>query len=181
MSEKDRLVKGYAQALFAVAEAEGTLESVEDELFRFGKTVESEPDLRDALANPALPVDRKKAVLQEILGDRASPLTINLLGFIAEQGRAKDLPRIAGALGEIAAERRRRAVAEVRVAIPLDAERRKRLEKALAAATDRDIELKVLVDPAVIGGAVAQVGDQVFDGTIRRRLQLARDRLGQVR
>lgn len=181
MAEKDRLVKGYAHALFAVAEAEGTLELVEDELFRFGKTVEGQPDLRDVLADPALPVDRKKAVLEDILGDRASPLTINLLGFIVEQGRARNLPNIVSALAEIAAERRRRAVAEVRVAVPLDAERRKRLEKALAAATDRDIELKVLVDPAVIGGAVARVGDQVFDGTIRRRLELARVRLGQVR
>jgi F-type H+-transporting ATPase subunit delta len=72
-------------------------------------------------------------------------------------------------------------VAEVRVAVPLDATRRGRLEKALARATDLEVELKVLVDPAVIGGVVARVGDQVFDGTIRRRLDLARERLGQIR
>jgi F-type H+-transporting ATPase subunit delta len=181
MADKDRLVNGYAQALFAIAEAEGTLETVEDELFRFGKAVEREPALRDALVDPSLPVDRKKAILQDLLGDRASPHTLGLLGFIVEQGRAKDLSRIAAALAEVAAERRRKAVAEVRVAIPLDAARRERLQEALAGATDRDVELKVLVDPAVIGGVVARVGDQVFDGTIRRRLDLARERLGQVR
>jgi F-type H+-transporting ATPase subunit delta len=181
VAEKERLVKGYAQALFAVAEAEGTLEEVEDELFRFSNAVEKEPRLRDALVDPALPVERKKAVLQDILGDRASTHTISLLGFIVEQGRAKDLSRIAGALAEVAAERRRKAVAEVRVAVPLDATRRERLEQALAAATERDVELKVLVDPSVIGGVVARVGDQVFDGTIRRRLALAREQLGRTR
>lgn len=178
MAEKDRLVNGYAQALFAVAEAEGTLESVEDELFRFGKAVEREPGLRDALIDPSLPVDRKKAVLQDLLGDKASTHTLGLLGFIVEQGRAKELSRIVTALAEVAAERRRKAVAEVRVAVPLDATRRGRLQKALARATDLEVELKVLIDPSVIGGVVARVGDQVFDGTIRRRLDRARERLG---
>lgn len=181
MAQKDRVVNGYAQALFAVAEAEGSLEAVEDELFRFGKAVEREPGLRDALVDPSLPVDRKKAILQDLLGDRASPHTLGLLGFIVDQGRAKELPRIVTALAEVSAERRRKAVAEVRVAVPLDATRRGRLEKALARATDREVDLKVLVDPAVIGGVVARVGDQVFDGTIRRRLDLARERLGQIR
>jgi F-type H+-transporting ATPase subunit delta len=181
MADRDRLVTGYAQALFAVAEAEGTLETVEDELFRFGKAVEREPALRDALVDPSLPVDRKKAILEDLLGDKASPHTLGLLRFIVEQGRAKDLSRIVAALADVAAERRRKAVAEVRVAVPLDAARRGRLQKALAGATDRDVELKVLVDPSIIGGVVARVADQVFDGTIRRRLDLARERLGQVR
>jgi F-type H+-transporting ATPase subunit delta len=181
MAEKDRLVNGYAQALFAVAEAEGTLETVEDELFRFGKAVEREPGLRDALVDPSLPVDRKKAVLQDLLGDKASTHTLGLLGFIVEQGRAKDLSRIVSALAQVAAECRRKAVAEVRVALPLDATRRGRLQTALARATDLEVELKVLVDPSVIGGVVARVGDQVFDGTIRRRLDLARERLSQIR
>jgi F-type H+-transporting ATPase subunit delta len=179
--DKDRLIEGYAQALFAVAEAEGSLEEVEDELFRFGKALDRAPQLRDALTDPALPVDRKKAVIHELLGDRASPHTVNVLGFLMEQGRAKDVSRIVAALAEIAAEQRRKAVAEVRSAIPLDGPRRKRLADALARATGKDVELKILVDPAVIGGVVARVGDQVFDGTIRRRLELARERLAQVR
>jgi F-type H+-transporting ATPase subunit delta len=178
MADRERMVNGYAQALFAVAEAEGTLETVEDELFRFGRALEREPGLRDALVDPSLPIDRKRALLQDLLGDKAGHHTVGLLGFIVEQGRAKDLPRIVTALADVAAERRRKAVAEVRVALPLDATRRGRLEKALARVTDRDVELKVLVDPSVIGGVVARVGDEVFDGTIRRRLELARERLG---
>jgi len=181
MAERDALVRGYAQALFAVAGAEGELEQVEDELFRFGKAVEREPGLREALTDPALPTDRKKAVIQELLGGKATGHTVSLLGFLVEQGRAKDLSRIVEAMAELAAEGRRKAVAEVRTAVPLGAARRDRLAKALSKATGKDVELKVLVDPSVIGGAVARVGDHVFDGSIRRKLEMAREQLAKVR
>ena len=181
MPDRDALVQGYAQALFAVAEAEAELEKVEDELFRFGKTALGDPALRQALTDPVLPADRKKAVIQDLLGKKASRHTVTLLGFIVDQGRAKDLPRIIEAMAELAAERRRRAVAEVRTAVPLDAKRRDGLAKALSEATGKDVELKVLVDPSVIGGVVAQVGDQVFDGSIRRKLELAREQLVRMR
>jgi len=179
--DKDALVQGYAQALFAVAEAEGELEQVEDELYRFGKSALDDPALRQALTDPALPAERKKAVIQDLLGGKASKHTVTLLGFVVDQGRAKDLPRIIEAMAELAAERRRRAVAEVRTAVPLDATRRDGLAKALSEATGKDVELKVLVDPSVIGGVVAQVGDQVFDGSIRRKLELAREQLVRAR
>ena len=181
MEAKDRIVQGYAQALFAVADAEAQLDQVEDELFRFGKTVEAQPELREALADPRLPAERKRALLNDLLGDRASRHTLSLLGFIVDQGRGKDLPKIAEALSQVAAEQRSRHLAEVRTAVPLRAEQRKKLQEALSKAVGRDVELKVIVDPSVIGGVVAQVGDQVFDGTIRRKLELAREQLGQVR
>jgi F-type H+-transporting ATPase subunit delta len=179
--ERDRLIQGYAQALFSVAEAEGELSLVEDELYRFGKTVESAPELRDALTDPALPPSRKRAVLEELLGGRANGHTLNLLAFLVEQGRARDLQRIMTALAEVAAERRRKAVAEVRAAVPLDDDQRVRLAEALSKATGKDIELKVLVDPDVIGGVVARVGDQVFDGSVRRKLEIAREQLTRAR
>lgn len=181
MAERETLIRGYAQALFAVAEAEGQLEQVEDELYRFGEAVEKQPKLREALTDPALPGERKKAAIEELLGTNSSPHTTGLLAFLVEQGRAKDLPRILQAMAELAAERRRKALAEVRTAVPLDAKRRDQLAKALSKATGKDIELKVLVDPTVIGGVVARVGDQVFDGSVRRKFELARQQLAQVR
>jgi F-type H+-transporting ATPase subunit delta len=177
----DRRVQGYAQALFAVAEAEGNLATVEDELYRFARAVDAQPELREALTDVKLPADRKKAMLQELLGDRANPQTVSLLGFLVEQGRAKDLSKIIEALAQLAAAERQKAVAEVRTAVPLDTKHRKALADALAAATGKDVELKVLVDPSVIGGVMARVGDQVFDGTIRRKLELARHQLAQAR
>jgi F-type H+-transporting ATPase subunit delta len=175
--EKQAVIQGYAQALFTVAEAEGDLEEVEDELYRFGKTVERQGDLREALSDPALPAERKKALVTELLGDRASRHTMSLIGFVIDQGRGRDLPKIAEALAEVAAERRRRVVAEVRTAVPLDKSRRNRLAAALSKAAGKDVELKVLIDPTVVGGVTARIGDQVFDGTIRRKLELAREQL----
>ena len=175
MAGREDLIRGYAQALFAVAEAEGVLDQVGDELFQFARAVEEHGDLRDALADRSLPAEQKKAVLADVLGKRASDHTLHLLGFVMEAGRARDLGAIAGRLVELAAERRQQAVAEVRTAVPLADAQRKKLHKALEQATGKTLELRMLVDPSVIGGVMARVGDQVFDGTIRRRLELARE------
>jgi F-type H+-transporting ATPase subunit delta len=177
---RNEAIRGYAQALFAVAEAEGVLDEVEDELFRFARAVQSNEQLRQALTDLALPPERKRAVLEDLLGGEADPHTVNLLGFIVEQGRARDLGAIVDELVELAAERRKHVVAEVRTAVPLTATLRKRLAEALSEATGKSVELKVIVDEAIIGGVVSRVGDQVIDGSIRRRLELARERLSEV-
>lgn len=179
MARKEQ-VRGYAQAMFSVAEAEDALDEVEDELFRFARALEREHGFRDALTDPALPADRKRALLTEVMGERVNSVTVNLLGFIVEQGRARDLGAIVDELVALAAERRQSAVAEVRTAVPLDASHRDRLAEALERATGRKIELKVVVDPTVVGGVVARIGDQVIDGSVRRRLELARERLSEV-
>lgn len=180
MARRDELIRGYAQALFSVAEAEGVLEDVEDELFRFARMVERQSKLREALTDAALPPERKRAVLTDLLGEKASPQTLNLLAFVVESGRARDLRGIVEKLVELAEERRERAVAEVRTAVPLTAERQSRLASALSKATGKRVDLRVLVDPEVVGGVVARVGDQVFDGSIRRKLELAKERLSEV-
>jgi F-type H+-transporting ATPase subunit delta len=180
VARKKEAIRGYAQALFALAEAEGVLDEVSDELFRFSRTVEQRSELREALTDPKLPADRKRAVLRDLLGERANPHTVNVLEFIVEQGRARELAAITSELIELAAERRKHAVAEVRTAVPLDRERREKLARALSDATGKDVELKVIVDPSIVGGIVARVGDKVIDGSIRRRLELARERLSEV-
>jgi F-type H+-transporting ATPase subunit delta len=181
VADREQLVLGYAEAIDAVAGAEGVADLVEDELYRFGKVVEQQPELREALSDPALPEDRRKAILTQLLGERAHPTTVRLLGFLIEQGRIKDLTKIVTALAERAAARRRKAVAEVRAAVPLDEGQRTRLAEALSAATGKDVELKVLIDPSVIGGVVARVGDEVIDGTVRRKLELARQQMARAR
>jgi F-type H+-transporting ATPase subunit delta len=172
-------IRGYAQALFSIAEAEGALEAVEDELFRFARTLETENSLRETLTDPALPVERKKAVLQEIIGEKAGSHTVSILGFLVEQGKARELGLIVDELVELAAERRKAAVAEVRTAVPLDDDHKRRLADALEKATGKTVQLKVVVDPSVIGGVVARIGDQVIDGSIRKRLELAKERMSE--
>jgi len=179
MSTRDPRVQGYAAALFQIARAEGVLEQVEDELFRFARTLENESRLRDALVDPNLPSEHRSTMIQELLGSRATPHTANLIAFVVQQGRARDLSAIIDGLVEIAAEERKRAVAEVRTATPLSDEQRDKLERALRSATGKEITLKVIVDPSVVGGLVARVGDVIFDASVRRRLELAKERFGR--
>jgi F-type H+-transporting ATPase subunit delta len=173
----DPAVRGYAAAIFEVAKAEGVLDTVEDELFRFARTVEAEPKLREALRDINLPPERRAQMVRELLGKKANQHTVNLIEFVVLSGRIRDLTAIVDALVEKAAAERAKAVAEVRSAVPLDDEQRSKLRDAIAKATGLDVELKVIVDPAVLGGLLVRVGDQIFDGTIRRRLQTARERL----
>jgi F-type H+-transporting ATPase subunit delta len=177
VAERDELIEGYAEALFAVAEAEGETRLVEDQLYAFAKLVERDAKVRDALADPRLPVENKRGLIGDLLGEHANPVAVNLLGLVVELGRARELGSIVDALTAVAAERRQHQVAEVRSAVPLDAERREKLAAALSKATGRAVEVKVVVDPNVIGGLVARLGDEVFDGTVRSRLRAARQRL----
>ena len=174
------LVRGYAQALFQIAQAEGALEQVEDELFRFARILENETRLREALTDPALPPEQRAKIIQELLGNKATPHTTNIVAFIVQQGRARELPKIIDSLVELAAAERRKGIAEVRTALPLDEEQRRKLTEAIERATGKQVELKVLVDPTVIGGLLVRVDDQVFDGTVRRRLQMAKEHIGRV-
>lgn len=181
MTEKDALVRGYAEALFAVAQAEGELEAVEDQLYAFAKALDANPELREAVTDPVLPAENKKGVVRDVLGERANPHTVNALGFLIDQGRAREIGRIVEELAALAAERRAHVVAEVRSAVPLDEAQRRRLAEALSKATGREVEIKVVVDPTVVGGIVAKVGSEVFDGSVRTKLDEARGLLSRSR
>src|SRR5205807_9390053 len=100
-----------------------------------------------------------------------------LLSLLVGSGRAGKLSEIIGRLVRKAAAERQHEVAEVRSAIPLDGEQQRRLTEALERATGKQVELKVIIDPGVIGGLVARVGDTVIDGTVRRRLDQLREAL----
>jgi F-type H+-transporting ATPase subunit delta len=177
VADKDALVRSYAEALFRMADAEGELDAVERRLFAFAELLERETRVRDALLDPSLPIENKRQLIADTLRERANPLAVNLLGFLVEQGRAREIGRIVEALAEAIAATRERAVAQVRSAVPLGEARAKKLAEALTKATGRPIEIRVIVDPSVLGGVVARVGDEVFDGSVRSRLIGAREQL----
>lgn len=173
------VIRGYATALLQVAEAEGQLDRVVDELFRFAKAVEQNHELRSALTDIAIPVERKHAVVADLLGEKASPLTTNIVDFIVGQGRARELSEIVDVLSEQAAHARDRVLAEVRTAIPLDDDMQAKLAQALGSATGKTVDLKVVVDPSVVGGVYAKVGDQVIDASVRRHLEDLKEQLAK--
>lgn len=176
MSAEDR-IEGYASAILEIARAEGALERVGDELFRIARAFEASSPLREALADRRLPLERKTAVIEELLEAQASPLAVSLVNFVVGAGRSADLPAIADRLAERAAAERDRAIAEVRTAIELDEATLKKLEEALSRATGKQVEVKTVIDPTVLGGIVARVGDTVIDGSVRQRLTDLRDML----
>ncbi|HKA94005.1 MAG TPA: ATP synthase F1 subunit delta [Acidimicrobiia bacterium] len=176
MAEGGR-VDAYAQAFFGVARAEQHGGAVEDDLFRFARALEADDHLRGALADRALPAERRIAVVEELMGGAAMPASVGLVSMVVGADRATDLPAIVDRFLELSAEERRHDVAEVRAAVPLDDRLRDRLSKALSDATGKEIEVKVVVDPTVLGGVVARIGDTVIDGTVRRRLEQLKERI----
>lgn len=168
---------GYARALFEVARAEGTLDQVEDELFRFALSYESSESLRTALTDDEIPVAKRLAIVEDLLGDKASNTTTQLLSMVVGSGRGRDLPAIINSLVARASSAKNLEVAEVRSAVALTADQQTRLAAALTNATGKQVNLKVVVDPSVIGGLVATVGDTVIDGSVRTRIDQLKSRL----
>jgi F-type H+-transporting ATPase subunit delta len=174
MTMADDRSLAYAEALFGVARAEGTLGEVEDELFRFSQTLQGSDELRNALTDPGIPVSRRQQIVEDLLGGKASSTTVALVSMVVGTGRAKELPEIIQRLVDMSAAEANKAVAEVRSAVPLTDDQVERLAKALGEATGRQVAVKVVVDPSVLGGIVAQVGDTVIDGSVRSRLDRLR-------
>ena len=170
-------VEAYAKALLEIARVEGDVQQVEDELFRVARTIEANDALRNALTDQAIPVELRQGIVEDLLGGRASTTTTNLVSFVVGAGRSRDLPAIIDELIQGAAESRDEEVAEVRTAHPLNEDQRRRLTQALERRFDRKIDLKVTVDPEVLGGLVVTVGDEVIDGSVKSRLQQLRKSL----
>ncbi len=168
-----------AQAALVAAEGDGVLDDVEDELFRFARLLEREPELRAALTDPALPDDRKSGLLRALLGDRARPATVRLVEVAVTRPRGRSLERVLEELSRLAAARRQRVVAQVRVAAALDDRQTERLSAVLGRIYGRHVQLQVDIDPTVLGGVQVRVGDEVLDGTVVRRLQDVRRRLSR--
>jgi F-type H+-transporting ATPase subunit delta len=173
----DARIEGYARALFEIARAEGTLDEVEDELFRFARSYESSDSLRSALTDESLPAGKRQAIVEDLLGGKATSTTTQLVSMVVGSGRGRDLPAIIDNLVARASSAKNLAVAEVRSAVPLTADQQARLAAALANATGKQVNLKTIVDPSILGGIVATVGDTVIDGSVRTRVEQLKSRL----
>ena len=164
----------YATAIIDVAKRQGALDTVEEELFRIARTVEASDDLRWTLSDQSVPADVRQATLQALLEGKVSPLSATLAGFVVGDGAARELPDIVDRLVAKVADERNQYIAEVRVTELLDDARVERLRAGLARTLGREVEVRQVVDPTVLGGIVARVGDTVIDGTIGHRLDQLR-------
>ena len=172
----DDRTEAYAQAIVMIARGEDALDAVDEELLRVARGLADNPQLHEALTDGRLPIDRRIQVLDEVL-PAAHPATRSALAMLVAAGRIRQLDAVAHRVAELTAAEGERELAEVRVAVPLNEEQRERLRRALERATGKRLELMVFVDPTVVGGVFAKVGDSVIDGSVARRLDDVRARL----
>lgn len=163
-----------AETLLAGAEREGTLERTEHELFELGRTVQGSPELRDALSDRRRSGDDKARLLAGLLEGRATPQTVRLAGLAAADPRGQRVDQALERYTQVAARRRDQVTALVTAAAPLAPEHLDRLTRALTSLYGRAVQVNVAIDPEVVGGLRVQVGDEVIDGTVARRLDDAR-------
>ena len=167
-----------AETAFMVAERDGRLDDVENQLFDISRAYAASPDLQMALTDPALPAERKSALLSDLLADRVQPETLQVLQHIVADPRGRRLEAALDGLVQLAAARHESLLGLVTVARPLVDDQEARLAAALSAIYRRPVSLAVEIDPDVLGGVSVQIGDEVIDGTIAHRLEQARRAVG---
>ena len=165
----------YARALFSLAQEEGNVAEVKNELAQFSAMIEQNAELHRALFRPIHPAAERRAVLLgvcERMGMR--PIVLNLFSFLVDQRRLIDFEGIRDEYERLADEAAGRTKASVVSAAPLSDRDRERLERALSARSGGVVELDVDVDPSLIGGVIAKMGALVFDGSLRTQLNQLR-------
>jgi len=169
----------YARALLDVAVNEHVdLSVVETQLTAFASLFEQNEGLRKALVNPAVPVPRKRAAIDEIVAKAAVlPIVGRTIALLADRDRLALIPDVAVAFQQRLLDLRNVVRAEVTTAEPLSADRVRAIQASLAAATGRTVDISTKVDPSIIGGMVARVGSTVFDASVTNHLQRIRQRL----
>jgi F-type H+-transporting ATPase subunit delta len=169
----------YARALFDVALKEkADLSRAETELAEFLTLLDQDKTLSKALLNPAVPAPRKRSVVTALTARmRPQEVVGKLLALLAERDRLKLLPELIAAYRDRVLGYQKVVRAEVVTTEPLAPERASRIERSLAQVTGRTVTLSARVDPSIIGGVVARVGDTVYDGSIARQLAKMRERL----
>ncbi len=165
------------QATLASADQGGALEQVENELFRFGRAVDGDRELRAALTDRSAPADSRTALVERLLQDKAHPATLTLARQVVGQPRGRRLEQALEELGESIARRRDLGVARVVSAVPLSEEQRTRLASALGRVYGRTMHLDIDVKPSLVGGLRIQVGDEVIDASVVARLARAHRQL----
>ena len=164
-------------ALLAYAESDGTLETVEEQLFRIERLLSTERDLLVAMGNRSATKETRLELLDNVLGGKLAPATVQLMQRVVGTPRGRRLVSAVKGMLDVAATRRDRSIAWVTAAVELSAAQRTRLGTILKDAYGREVQINVAVDPLVLGGIRVQVGAEVVDGTVLSRLDEARRRL----
>ncbi len=171
------LERQAVRAQLIAADRRGQLEDAEDQLFRFARLVESNPDLRNVLADRSIDLSKRQELVEGLLTGRATQATI-LLAKRAVVARERTFANTIEGYVTLAAAQKNRVVATVRVAKPLTPGQRERLRDALTQQVGREVAIQEVIDPEILGGVRVELGDEVFEGTVSGRLEAARRLFG---
>ena len=174
----DAIEQIATEAFAMAAEASGQLDELEDELFRFGRVVAGEPELRIALSSESvLPEEGKRELLGALLSGKVTPVALRVITEMSLNPRGRSLPASLEMCTRIVARRRERLIAVVHVATDLTPAQRRKLADSLAANYGHDVYINVVIDPAIMGGMTIQIGDELIDASVASRLAAVRRRL----
>lgn len=175
----DPINTAYARALFEMAQAEGVASRVEEELFRLRELLKKNPDLLEFLKDPNIKHEGKRQTLSDLFQSRVHPLVLNTLITLSDQDRAGRVLHVIEEFSASAASATHQVSGEITTVIPLDGATLDRLATELSRITGKNVQLFQKVDPSILGGAIIQVGEQIIDGSLRRKLDQIRERLAQ--
>ncbi len=168
----------YANALADIALAQGAAEPALKQLTDFSGAYAESSELRNFLASPAVNREAKHAVIDKLVARLgASKIIRNFLFVVVDHGRAHILPEMVAAFQEVVRQRQGIAEAEVSTAIELSAAQKSEFAFTLERMTGKRVETKYSLDPALLGGAVVRIGDAIYDGSLRQRLNAMRAHL----
>jgi F-type H+-transporting ATPase subunit delta len=172
------LARRYAKALLEIGIAQQTYDALGKELDRAADTLRSSPELRVALENPVFSLEKRKLIMDELSRRLALSRTVrNFIMLLLDKGRIAALPDIARVHRTLIDEHAGRMRATVPSARPLDPLLESRLKTALEKSSGKVVLFDKREDPAILGGLVTQLGDTVYDGSVRTQLQQLRDEL----
>ena len=171
----DNRITAYADSLLGIARAEGSTEILQEELTALATAIESDEGLRSSLTSSRISAADRTAAIESALEGKASTVTTAVAGMLVATGHASEIGEITAAMASRSAEAAGASIAEVRSAVALTEAQLTQLAQALTTKMGREIQVRNIVDPTVMGGIVTQIGDEVIDGTVRTRLNQLRE------
>jgi F-type H+-transporting ATPase subunit delta len=170
----------YAKAFADIAIAQGAPQTAVKQLADFGEAFAESRELRNFLGSPAVDLQAKHRVIEKIAARQgAGRIVRNFVFVILDHHRAHLLPEIIAGVQAVVRQRQGIAEAEISSAVELSSAQKTDLAKTLSRLTGKRIEAKYSLDPALLGGAIARVGDTIYDGSLRSRLAEMRTRLAE--
>lgn len=176
MPRRETAARRYAEAAFELGLADESLDAWARDLAKLSEAL-ADPQVEGIVQHPAVAFAQKQELLRRLVGGDVSKEALSLVLLMIRRGRPKQVPRMVERFGELVRAARGIVRAEVRTALPLDADEREAIAQRLRTMTGDSVEISELVDPSLIGGIAVRIGDRLYDASVRSRLERLRARL----